>query len=742
MKSRIFSSKYIKTISKGQIWIPAFIALGFLLAFPVTGMVKLSSWSDLQYSALQNQILYNNLWKDGFVLSGLIIVSIAAFINSVNGFIYLYSGKKTDLERVFSGLVYYLMPYIVAEFLMICIGAARGFFSLSIMGMAVKMFFLHIIIYLVIYFSIVLVISVTGNMLMGILCLGGMYLYGIVLNLILVAYGQSFWQTFFSAEYQYGRFNALLHMASPGTLILNMVSDYAEGKTGKLLAAVIILGVIFGVLAWTAYKKRPSESAGKSMVYSWISIVVRFMVVVPGGLAVGWIFYSLTTGKVRILWWIFGMILGTVIIHGLSETIYQMSFQGFFTKKLQLVIAGALVAVCALIFQKDLLHFDSYIPKQEDIASMNLNMMSFDQDYYENVQKTKDGEYEITDANNWAEPAMAFVGKNGIGDQTYKALQDIVSSNPKGEVIDGDYTYYSIIKYTLKSGKEIYRKYWIGTENLSALVKGLYEEENLKEQKFGFLNLDQKYLKNIGLNDAGGNGYSIFQNDSDKMKQLLEAMKQDVDAATAEDFMQVPEVKIDFAYQLPRKQDVNNMIPGNTNADVQYAEWIVGIYPSFKNTLAILKETGYPLTVEELDIEKIVLNYFNDENGQQEDVTYENPEEIKALKEALTVRYNGYVDKDSEIYQNIYASVFTDKGEAVNTYGLKTEKLPDFVKEKITELGITQSSIQVDAPVTKEETVYTDDSEDMVSQEIIGGADEATSIYLESSGDSGSSETE
>ena len=117
-----------------------------------------------------------------------------------------------------------------------------------------------------------------------------------------------------------------------------------------------------------------------------------------------------------------------------------MSFQGFFTKKLQLVIAGALVAVCALIFQKDLLHFDSYIPKQEDIASMNLNMMSFDQDYYENVQKTKDGEYEITDANNWAEPAMAFVGKNGIGDQTYKALQDIVSSNPKGEVIDGDYT--------------------------------------------------------------------------------------------------------------------------------------------------------------------------------------------------------------------------------------------------------------------------------------------------------------
>ena len=72
------------------------------------------------------------------------------------------------------------------------------------------------------------------------------------------------------------------------------------------------------------------------------------------------------------------------------------------------------------------------------------------------------------------------------------------------------------------------------------------------------------------MNDASGNGYSIFQNDSDKMKQLLEAMKKDVDAATAEDFMQAPEVKMDFAYQFPGKQDVNNMIPGNTKQCTLY----------------------------------------------------------------------------------------------------------------------------------------------------------------------------
>ena len=79
--------------------------------------------------------------------------------------------------------------------------------------------------------------------------------------------------------------------------------------------------------------------------------------------------------------------------------------------------------------------------------------------------------YKITAANNWAEPAMAFTGKNGIGDQTYRALQDIVADNPKSEAIDGDYTYYSSIKYTLKSGREIYRKYWIKTETLNCACK-------------------------------------------------------------------------------------------------------------------------------------------------------------------------------------------------------------------------------------------------------------------------------
>ena len=158
MRSRIFSSKYIRTISKGRAWIPAFLTLGFLLAFPVTGLVKLGSWQNLEYTVDQMGVLYNHLWKDGFVLAGMFVAAIAAFMNSVNGFIYLYSGKKTDFyhglplkrseiftEKTVTGLLYYLIPYVIMEFLAVCIGAARGFFSLNIAGMAVKMLLLHLL---------------------------------------------------------------------------------------------------------------------------------------------------------------------------------------------------------------------------------------------------------------------------------------------------------------------------------------------------------------------------------------------------------------------------------------------------------------------------------------------------------------------------------------------------------------------------------------------------------------------
>ena len=206
MRSKIFSSKNITTAFKSKPWLPLFIAVGFVFAFPVAELVMLGQWQHLHYTAGQMEILYENLWRDGFVLTGMVMAMAAAFINSTSSFVYLYSRRKADfyhslpltrkqifLQQAFAGVIFYIVPYVVMEFLAVCIGASRGFFSLGLMGMAVKLMIFHLLDYFLIYFCTVFVLSMTGNILMGILCFFGVLFYFPALSLILNGYSETFY---------------------------------------------------------------------------------------------------------------------------------------------------------------------------------------------------------------------------------------------------------------------------------------------------------------------------------------------------------------------------------------------------------------------------------------------------------------------------------------------------------------------------------------------------------------------
>lgn len=191
MRSKTFSSDTIRTTLRGQLWIPLFLALGFFVAFPVAGLIVTGNWQNLHYGPGQIEMLYEHLWRDGFMITGAVVAAAAGILNGANGFWYLYSPRKVDFyhclpekriwmfrDRVLVGLISYAVPYLVMEFLAVCVGAAQGFFGLKLMGMALTMLGLHFIMYLLSYFSTVLAIVLTGNILTGILVLGGIFTYG------------------------------------------------------------------------------------------------------------------------------------------------------------------------------------------------------------------------------------------------------------------------------------------------------------------------------------------------------------------------------------------------------------------------------------------------------------------------------------------------------------------------------------------------------------------------------------
>ena len=103
----------------------------FLMAFPVAVLLMLGNWSGMEYTAEQIALLYENLWRDGLVSTGFIMVLIAAVSNGVNSFWYLYSARKIDFyhslpvrrpqmfwHKTYVGILYYLVPYVIMEFLL------------------------------------------------------------------------------------------------------------------------------------------------------------------------------------------------------------------------------------------------------------------------------------------------------------------------------------------------------------------------------------------------------------------------------------------------------------------------------------------------------------------------------------------------------------------------------------------------------------------------------------------------
>lgn len=705
MKSRIFSSKYIKAASRGREWIPAFLTLGYLLAFPVASLLMTGNWKSAEYTPWQMSVLYENLWKDGFLISGGIVTILAAFLNSVNGFLYLYSGKKTDFyhslpvkrsrlfwSRVYIGFLYHLIPYAAMEFLAVCIGAARGFFSLKLMRMALVLLLIHLLLYFMVYFSIVFVFCITGNILMGTFCLAAVYGYGPVLGLVLAGYRTIFYSTY-SVEYSYGLLHFLKTAASPASLAVSFYQKYSKGEENRYFLMILLVTAVFAAASYLAYVRRASEAAERPMVYGKAEVLLKFLIVIPAGLFVGSVFYLIPSNGTRIVWWIFGLILGTILAHGLMESVYEMDFHCFFRRKLQLLLSVALVAVSAAAYQIDVFRFDSYLPKQDKLEAISLDLGTLLGDGGGLLSVYFDGSYDI-DYNGDKRKLTSRSGQ-GIGDKTYQTLQEMIKKQKdRGKVYQDSSEFdpqliTTGIQYNLKSGRGVYRKYSITPDESKALLSSLYEETNLKELHTDFLELDGKYLSEVYLYGADGNSYMIFQNQTEKQLQLIEALKKDIREAKTEELLEAPCCSVQLSYQLPGRIHAERMIPGKENRELG-AYFTCNIFPSYENARKLLEETGYPLTAEQLTTEKIMLTYYVD-GTEGKTIEYKDPQEMDAIK-AAAVPLIGNCSWLNYSY-DINADFSTEKG--IIYMQLLTDKLPDFVWKELEQLEDKEEAVRI-----------------------------------------------
>ena len=521
-------------------------------------------------------------------------------------------------------------------------------------------------------------------------------------------------------EKNYGLIRFLREYISPAGLINQFAEAYQKGEGTGNFMILFLLTAFLAFLSYLAYLKRPSESAGSPMVYRGAAFIVKIMVVIPCGLGAGYFFYLIPISSMKTFWWIFGLILGTVLSHGFMETAYQMDFHCFFKKKIQLLAAGLIVAACAMVYEIDLFHYDSYVPPKEKLASVSVDMNMFSNNMGTYIKEVEDGIYQVgMESADWDLREYSVSGKKEIGDKTYDAFCSIAEKQKergkkyeKGDhIVEGansDIVFKTGVMYKLKSGKKIYRNYRINAIECQELIQCLYEEENLKDTVLDMLDLGEEYLDEMYFNAADGRGYMIFQEQKEKWTELLEALKKDIEDAGAESFAGIPCCSIQLTYSLPGIMDVSTLVPGEENRK-EYAYSTINILPEYTHTLAVLEETGYPITLDDITVKKATVQYYGKE--KEKTAVYENVEELQKLKDAAVPAGGFYSWLECE--EDVSVIFQTEQGYEFYVQLLK-DKLPDFVQK---------------GKETADETEKRKESEEE-KVSMIGGADGPTSIII------------
>lgn len=700
MRSRIFSFDMIKSASKKQLWIPSVLALGFFMAFPVAELIMLDEWETLKFTSHQMELLYENLWRDGLVTTGFAVIAAAALLNAVHGFGYLYSSRRVDFyhslpikrselfwQQVWTGLLYTAAPYGAMLLAAVCAGGAKGYFSAGLVGRAASLAVIHLFLYFLVYFSAVLVIVLTGRYLPGALLLGVLFLYGPALALLIRYYRELFYSTAYIGA-GYGIAKALMEYLSPLSLGCTLLSRYIRGESGGILAAVVLTDAVLGGLSLFAYRKRASESAGASIPFPGVAKLVKFLLVPACGMSFGIILSTVAgRGMVRTAWWIFGLVLGTVLSHGILEALYQSEFRKFFSKKAELALAGVLVLFCSLWYRMDLGKFDSYFPEREDIKELRMNIGYINNGYSGYFRKNGEKTYDVTYSWNEEERSLIPEGEQ-LGEDFYNILEEIASSQKETQALGYParnlVEVYSIpVRYTLSSGKVIYREYAADKEQLRRLVLAGFEETTLREQKYSVLCVGDECLEGQTVAaQFASEDRVLLKNQTEKYRELLDALKLDVEEASGEELLEQPVASLLLHIRVPYPEDVSRLVPGKEES-VSYNDVEVCVCPAFKRTIAFLEDMGCSLEMEKIDSLEVHYNKVDEYDAiVEEKETFDDPSRLEEMKAclvpfALQQPWIEYEDR-------AWGEFLTEKGERMSVGFLK-EQMPDFLAERIEE---------------------------------------------------------
>ena len=238
------------------------------------------------------------------------------------------------------------------------------------------------------------------------------------------------------------------------------------------------------------------------------------------------------------------------------------------------------------------------------------------------------------------------------------------------------------MRYDLKSGSVVYRKYMVGLDDIKNLWKEGMTEGTLKSEYYSILELDDKYVDEVKCDFITGQSISLFQDNKAKKQLLVDALRQDIKEADPEVLTGEPCAGLSIGYSgVPSVESVNAMATGQTGN--YYFSPCFYVFPQFKRTVEILKETGYPISMDDVDLSSVEVQYYMDEyhNEVSSPIVYDQPEQLKELKKVLRCYQlvPFWEKREEESWDSLKVVIGGVESEA--SWAILEKDVPEFMKE-------------------------------------------------------------
>lgn len=536
-----------------------------------------------------------------------VIVALAAG-SAAASFCYLHSRKQMDFygslpvkrtvlfrSAVQNSILTFLAALVVEEAVELCAAAGYKVFASSIAA-ATSSAFWYFMVFVTTYLTMTLAMIMTGNIIVGMLGFGVFASYfPLVLYMLYPLYAGTFFTTY--TENATGICSAVMKHLSPVYVAL-ADTWYARVERKVELMQLLILAVwiiALYILCKVLYNRRPAESAGRAMAFPKANTVIKLLLTIPASLYVGIMFYEL--GGNAGFWLVFGVIFGALIVHAVIECIYEFDIRAIFHHKQHLAVALFASLFITLIFSKDLFGYDRYVPKASAVESVDVRPSDIS--------------------------GIGICGKTGEGltgkekNLALKLISEVVKDNDKKEASD---KIYIDVKYCMKNGSNKLRAYSIQSKKAKEIFDKLYATRAFKSNIYNIYTGDYNDIIEVSYSGVEPEYLNFTK---EEKKEFFDIYLSEFDQLTyTERVKEIPIGTIDLTIGEEN---------GDTVGDMYY------LYPSFKKTIAYLKEKGYAVDkrIKDLDITSIEVSFFDEEKEEDATYTISDKKSINRMKNRL-----------------------------------------------------------------------------------------------------------